>query len=49
MMCEGAGSLLGLQDPEIDFWGRLAEGLVSIKVLGKVAIRFDSWKRVIHR
>lgn len=43
MVCEMTRSLLGLDDPKVDIWGKLAAGMVSIKVLGKLAFRFDSW------
>lgn len=49
MVCEMTRSLLGLNDPKFDIWGKLAAVIVSIKVLGKLAFRFDSWEWVIHR
>lgn len=49
MVFEMTRSLLGLNDPKVDIWGKLAAVMVSIKDLGKLAIRIDSWEWVIHR
>lgn len=49
MVFEMIRSLLGLKDPKVDIWGKLAAGMDSIKDLGKPAIRIYSWEWVIDR